>query len=590
MYTALSLCIQCIFFLIFTAIYYKLFIYKRFALFKALVFAFDAGAATFLISVFLVKKWAVYILDHTWKFYAYYAALSLLVGAVLLGLAALHSRIIRRHYETNAPKSSVGATVMNVVWTMLAIATTAVAALAFFVPRWFSAYFGHVSLDQFIFLLTTGSKDTPVYATAQIYNYMVVPVISTVLIGAQLALWTPRWWKRLIGFVAMVVAAVLSVFYAFSVLPLADFGKLSASSSFLEEQYVDPRGVVTFPEQKRNLIRIYMESVENSYYDKSNGGYDENNLMPELLEISNEATSIHFSNNELMGGPHQTFGASHSAAGMINMEAGVPMLTSLEGGTAHMSYPDFPTIGDLLEEQGYVNEFILGSDAAWGDLGRWWENHGNFKVFDHQYAIEQGLIPSDYAVWWGFEDDKLYEWSKTELTALAQTGKPFYAVIENADTHFPDGYKSALMTEEPFDSQYANVIHYSQKETVKLIRWIQAQPWYENTTIVVTGDHRSMDTTFFQGWDPNYERTIVNFIINPAIEKSSTDRTQNRDFAPFDIFPTVLASLGATIKGNRAGIGTNLYSNVPTLVEQYGLDEVNTQLTGKSLFYFQFAR
>lgn len=61
-------------------------------------------------------------------------------------------------------------------------------------------------------------------------------------------------------------------------------------------------------------------------------------------------------------------------------------------------------------------------------------------MFDHQYAIDEGLVPADYSVWWGFEDDKLYDYAKTEMTRLAATGDPFYLTIENADTHFPDGY------------------------------------------------------------------------------------------------------------------------------------------------------
>ena len=49
---------------------------------------------------------------------------------------------------------------------------------------------------------------------------------------------------------------------------------------------------------------------------------------------------------------------------------------------------------------------------------------------------EKGLIPKDYNVWWGFEDDKLYEYVKDELTRLHKEGKPFNFTMETADTHF----------------------------------------------------------------------------------------------------------------------------------------------------------
>ena len=34
-----------------------------------------------------------------------------------------------------------------------------------------------------------------------------------------------------------------------------------------------------------------------------------------------------------------------------------------------------------------------------------------------------------------------------------------------------------------------------------------------------------------------------------------------------DMFPTTLASLGAVIDGDRLGLGTNLFSDKPTLAE-----------------------
>ena len=34
---------------------------------------------------------------------------------------------------------------------------------------------------------------------------------------------------------------------------------------------------------------------------------------------------------------------------------------------------------------------------------------------DYKVVKEKGLIPKDYKVWWGYEDDKLYEFAKEEL-------------------------------------------------------------------------------------------------------------------------------------------------------------------------------
>ncbi|PKC51526.1 hypothetical protein RhiirA1_483554, partial [Rhizophagus irregularis] len=45
------------------------------------------------------------------------------------------------------------------------------------------------------------------------------------------------------------------------------------NSTFIEEHYVDGRNIaINFPEEKRNLIVIYLESMENTFIDKESGG------------------------------------------------------------------------------------------------------------------------------------------------------------------------------------------------------------------------------------------------------------------------------------------------------------------------------
>ena len=51
------------------------------------------------------------------------------------------------------------------------------------------------------------------------------------------------------------------------------------------------------------------------------------------------------------------------------------------------------------------------------------------------------------------------------------------------------------------------------------------------------------------------------------------------------MFPTTLASLGVEIKGDRLGLGTNLFSGKKTLLEDYGIDYVNEELLKNSEFY-----
>ena len=60
-------------------------------------------------------------------------------------------------------------------------------------------------------------------------------------------------------------------------------------SPYIEDNFADPKKVkMTFPEKKRNLIHIYLESMENSYFSKELGGYMDTNLLPDLGKLSKE--------------------------------------------------------------------------------------------------------------------------------------------------------------------------------------------------------------------------------------------------------------------------------------------------------------
>ena len=78
---------------------------------------------------------------------------------------------------------------------------------------------------------------------------------------------------------------------------------------------------------------------------------------------------------------------------------------------------------------------------------------------------------------------------------------------------------------------------------------------------------------------------MYNCFLNSAVQPS---RTQNRSFSAVDMFPTTLAAMGCTVEGDRLGLGVNLFSSQPTLMERMGYSRFNTELAKRSDFYDQF--
>ncbi len=400
--------------------------------------------------------------------------------------------------------------------------------------------------------------------------------------------------KKILCLILAFVVLLSGIFYGITQFELTKvFRMYFVESDFIEDNYVDPRDVkFQFPEKKRNLVHIYLESMENTYMSEDLGGYMEENLIKPLSDLS--AEGVNFSHREKgLGGPIATTGTTWSVAAMVNINTGLPMKVPVSKKNYREKgefLPGAVALGDILASMDYEQTLMFGASSKFGGLNHFYKDHGDFNILDHDGVKKKGWIDKDYNVWWGYEDDKLFEFAKTELTRLAETGKPFNFVMETADTHFPDGYVGKK-TPTPRESQYANVIAYSASETVEFIRWIQAQPFYENTTVVIIGDHLSMDGKFFKGFDRSYKRTTFNLILNPAdgLDSVPQETRQNRCWSNFDMFPTILASIGVRIEGEKLGLGTNLFSGEKTLFEENGgIEGINTVaslLEKKSVFY-----
>ena len=533
-------------------------------------------------------------ISYSWKF----LGLILAVGICFLILSGFTKRIFKIEFcETKKKKGILALKIVSTVLFALGVA-------AFTGTLWGKEAFGDLAPDQILINLNSPTEGTDAGVYISLFSG---PVLITVLLtvffctlvfpkykltyekGDKTVVFLPEIVIRIIAFflaLAMFIGGCAFGIERFQLMTLYD-AYLSAST-YIEDNFVDPKTTtIKFPEEKRNLIFIYLESMENTFFSQELGGYFEENYMPDLAELSKEGIS--FSHKESgFGGAFRTSGSGWSVAAMVNMNTGLPMKVPVDGnsyGQPGNFLPGATCLGDILKEQGYEQSVMFGADAAFGGLDFFFQSHGDFNILDHKGVIEKGWLPEYYDVWWGYEDDKLYEFAKRELTRLADLDKPFHFVMETADTHAPDGYLSEN-AEKKYDSQYANCIYYSQSEAVKFVRWIQEQDFYENTTIVIVGDHLSMASKFFENVK-GYRRTIYNLFLNVPenLKDIPTEYTFNRQWAPFDMFPTTLACIGVEIDGERLGIGTNMFSGEKTLIETDGYEKVNEELANRSNFY-----
>lgn len=385
--------------------------------------------------------------------------------------------------------------------------------------------------------------------------------------------------KRLLFYSILLI--FISLYNCYTNLGIKEYIEFQNSkSTLIDDNYINPKDVnITFPEKKQNLIYIFVESLETSAVSSINGGDVEKSYIPNLENIA--LNNINFSNKDNLGGAKNLSLTTWTAAGMVAQTSGIPL--KVIDGNEYRGYgeslPGATSIGDILEDNGYKNYLLLGSDASFGGRKDYVTYHGDYEIYDLYYARNNKWIDKDYYEWWGFEDRKLFSFAKTELKKISKNEEPFNFTILTADTHFYDGYQDKKCKKE-FDSDYANSYYCLDEMLNNFIKWIQKQDFYKNTTIVISGDHLTMQNSFFN--EDNYTRTIYNAFINSKI---TSNNYKNRAFTSLDMFPTTLASLGVKIEGNKLGLGTNLFSNEQTLIEKYDYNYVNKEIKKKSFYY-----
>ena len=394
--------------------------------------------------------------------------------------------------------------VMKVLLCMLAVLFSFLAILLHEAANWMLATWTNLSMEELVAQLKT-----PIQGTSHevLWDFVetcipaaVMAVFFVVLVIVMVRKTKITKWVVQIGAVAGSMALIVSSGQmVWNELDVGEYlENQDTISMFLQENYMDPALVpVTFPEQKRNLVYIFMESMESTYASTDVGGAFAENDIPEMTQLAME--NVNFSTGDMLGGLIPSDGATWTMGAMVAQTSGLPLKVKLRAENIQEDVQVLPgatVLGDMLAVQGYKQVVMFGSEGEFAGRKQYFEGHGNYEVKDLLYAQQNGLIPPDYRVWWGYEDHKLYDFARREVTNLANSGQPFNFTMLTVDTHFEDGYVCDLCQDEHPGNQYANVMSCASRQVVDFVNWLKAQPFYENTTIVIVGDHLTIDTHF----------------------------------------------------------------------------------------------
>lgn len=502
------------------------------------------------------------------------------------------------------PSDEVKTARAGIVRAVISAVALSVCSLLACSAAWYINLYGNVGFDSVIYSLIAGTRGINKEILVRYLLTALLPAVAITAACMLLLYAKPKKpltlklkgerrvqlypFKRTVALaLALLISLGLFVFAIAKVELAKELILAVQPTTIYETEYVDPSTVnIKFPEKKQNLIFIFLESVETSFASKEQGGGREESLIPELYDIAADKSNISFSHTEGFGGALPLTGGTWTIGAMVSQTAGLPLHVPLNvdkneyGKEAFL--PGVTTMSDILHENGYTQAIMVGSDSNYGGRRQFYEQHGTDKIFDLESAKKKGVVEEDYFVWWGMDDKYLFEYAKEEITNMASAEEPFAFTLLTVDTHAWGGWVCEDCKDD-FEIGYDNVYACSSKKVAEFVEWIKAQPFFEDTTVILCGDHLTMDRDYIDKTvDESYDRRVYNCFIN---SRKTPVKEKMRDFSTLDMFPTILSAIGCDIENDRLGLGTDLFSDKETLCEKLGYSEFDEELTKRSLYY-----
>ena len=313
--------------------------------------------------------------------------------------------------------------------------------------------------------------------------------------------------------------------------------------------------------------------METSYASVNSGGFFEESLIPNLERLANDKNNIHFTHKpEKLGGPKEMKRMSYTSGATYAILCG-DYLGRPVGGSNKYFRPELKYFTDILKENGYNLVAIYPTSYYSCNQGYLYLSH-SMKRTD----LIDSLIMKKTDDW--ISDYIMIDHAKKAILRKYQENRPFMAIMMTMDTHFP-GFHCKYCNKT--GNKLYDAIRCSDQQISSFVEWVNSQSFYENTTIIIHRDHKYMGNKM--NIDRNYDRRVFNLVINPKTQRTGKI---TKDYALFDMFPTLLSLAGAKIKGEKLGLGTNLLSNEPNLLNKYPFEYINKETTRENIWFNTF--
>lgn len=436
---------------------------------------------------------------------------------------------------------------------------------------WTNKYFGRISVDQVLTTFAFDVQGTLTGDPAFTRRFLLWCVYWPFIVAAILNLIIPARFSKYLPPVLLISGAVL-VCHQYQV---TDYLKqhLSKQDDYFAANYVDPANVAIHSTHPKNLVLIYVESLETTYSDPK--------LFQRDLLASLNNLPHHISFHQYQQVP----GTEWSVAGIVATQCAVPLKlitmlnkNKLDQMSGHM-LPSARCLGDILAANGYKNIYMNGSDLDFAGVGKFFKDHHYTELVGRTEWLKQPAIPAAEISGWGLHDDLLLDQAKIKLEKLVRSKKRFNLTIFTIDTHGPDGFLNTRCAAQHF-KKFPGIVECTANQISDFVNFAREKGWLKNMNIVIVGDHLAMKNPVSKKLDAVEHRNIFNMIISDKPLQQNTDAIIH-----FDMLPTILTSLGFNTE--QLGLGYSAIGGTHVARTPEMLAELKSKITLPSKRYNQ---
>lgn len=250
--------------------------------------------------------------------------------------------------------------------------------------------------------------------------------------------------------------------------------------------------------ENRHIILIQLEAFQTLLLDLEADGRE---VTPVMNRLKNEA--VYFPLFFQQVGAGNTSDAEYTA--------NTSLLTP-PAGAASEAYgrKALPSLAKRLHSRGYNAVTFHTNDVAF------WNRHDLYAAIGFNRYYDQTYFQDEDLVHFGSSDEVLYRKSAAELARMAEDGRRIYANIISMSAHHPfnlpehkDIFDLPERFRGTFVGDYLRSQHYADAALGMFIEELKAAGLWENSLIVIYGDHMGMPVYSLTGDD----RTLLKELL-----------------------------------------------------------------------------